>query len=210
MKDELAAAADVVIYNVEHSTKAGMRLILRLKQIDDLKDFERITRFKDGHAGGIYQMILMGDEWGWSGETMFQGWSASHTGGAKLRFLLNDENDVKFLMDVPRGTSASMGMRELDNGEMVDEARKERVESERGGPLAKRAAQLCRDEEFQRWLAIATETKREANTEEACAEWIRLTCRVASRAHLDHSEQAAALFQKDVLGPYVRYLYGTP
>lgn len=204
MKDELAAAADVLLHNVEQSTRGGMRLILKLKDVAELKEFEQITRFKNGHAGGIYMMLLVGDDWRWSGEVMFQGWSASHTGGAKLRFLLNDEQDVKFLMALERGTAASMGMREMDDEGLVDEARKEKVETERGGPLSKRAAQLCRDPAYQSFLGAATHKQF---SEEECAQFIRTVCNVPSRAKLDHDSQAARLFKSLILAPYVEHMY---
>lgn len=207
MKDELAAAADVVLHNVEQSTRGGMKLILKLKDVAELKDFENITRYRNGHAGGIYRMILMGKDWGWSGDVMFLGWSASHTGGVKLRFQLGDEKDLKFLMDVPRGTECGMGMRELDEeGGMVDERVKEKVESERGGPLSKRAAALCRDPDFQRWLGAHLGRPM---TEAECADSIRETCGVQSRAMLDHDPRAAELFHQRILTPYIHTLYET-
>lgn len=208
MKDELAAAADVVLHNVEQSTRGGMKLILKLKDVAELKDFENITRYRNGHAGGIYRMILMGKDWGWSGDVMFLGWSASHTGGVKLRFQLGDEKDLKFLMDVPRGAECSMGMRELDDeDQMVDELVKERVESERGGPLSKRAAQLGRDPDFREWLS-RTELGV-LPSEVQCADYIRNKCGVSSRAMLDHDDRASAIFHNAILRPYIQHLYGT-
>lgn len=206
MKDELAAAADVILHNVEHSTRGGMKLILKLKDVAELKDFENITRYRNGHAGGIYRMILMGKDWGSTQDVMFLGWSASHTGGVKLRFQLGDEKDLKFLMDVPRGTECSMGMRELDEeGDMVDERVKERVEAERGGPLSKRAAQLGRDYDFRQWLA-RTEFDV-VPSEVQCADYIRNKCGVSSRAMLDHDDRAAERFKTMILNPYIQYLY---
>lgn len=209
MKDELAAAADVILHNVEQSTRGGMKLILKLKDVLELKDFENITRFRKGHAGGIYRMILMGKDWGSTQDVMFLGWSASHTGGVKLRFQLGDEKDLRFLMDVPRGTECSMGMRELDEeGGMVDELVKERVESERGGPLSKRAAQLGRDPEFRKWLGEKEGANAPFN-ESDCAEYIRDTCGVSSRAMLDHDNKAAERFRTMILTPYIHTLYET-
>lgn len=208
MKDELAAAADVLVHNVEQSTRGGMKLILRLKDILDLKDFESITRYKNSHAGGIYRMILMGSEWNWSGDVMFLGWSASHTGGVKLRFQLSEESDLKFLMELSRGTDASMGMRELDDdGQMVDEERKEKIESERGGPLSKRAAQLGRDPAFRHWISERIAPGLPSITEETCASYIRTICQVPSRAKLDHDTKAAERFHNQILTPYIRTLY---
>lgn len=207
MKDELAAAADVVLHNVEQSTRGGMKLILKLKDVLDLKDFEAITRFRKGHAGGIYRMILMGKDWTWSGDVMFLGWSASHTGGTKLRFQLGEEKDLKFLMDVPHGTECSMGMRELDEeGGMVDELVKERVESERGGPLSKRAAQLGRDPEFLGWLK-STGKLAQIFSESDCADYIRAVCGISSRAQLDHDDRAAERFKTMILNPYIQHMY---
>lgn len=209
MKDELAAAADVLLHNVEQSTRGGMKLILKLKDVLELKDFENITRYKNGHAGGIYRMILMGQDWGWSGDVMFLGWSASHTGGVKLRFQLAEESDLKFLMELSRGVSASMGMREMDEeGQMVDETRKEKIESERGGPLSKRAAQLGRDPEFRKWLG-GKEGANAPFNESDCAEYIRDTCGVSSRAMLDHDNKAAERFRTMILTPYIHTLYET-
>lgn len=207
MKDELAAAADVLLHNVEQSTRGGMKLILKLKDVQDLKAFEDITRYRNGHAGGIYKMVLMGEDWRWGGDVMFLGWSASHTGGAKLRFQLADEDDLKFLMGVSRGTSCSMGMREMDDEGMVDEGRKEKVETERGGPLSKRAAQLGRDPAFQTWAA--GDGAGERFTEAQCADFIRSMCDVSSRAMLDHDDVAARKFQDRILRPYIQHVYQT-
>lgn len=199
--DGMAASADVTLFNVESSTAHGMRLTLKLCNLSDLSAFEQITRFKDGHAGGIYTAVLLGDDWSWNGEVMFQGWSASHTGGVKIRFLLNDEADFTALSAIPRGAKAAIGMREFVDGVLVDETQREKVATERGGALSKRAARLCRDPEFLEWLAISHGRLDEA----AAAEWMRNTCHVASRAQLDHDPRAADVFHTVILSPFTRW-----
>lgn len=201
----LLASADVFVHNVERSSTQGMRVTLRLKTTADLPQFERLTRFRDGHAGGIYLVVLIGDDWRWSGELMMQGWSASHAGGGRIKFLLADEKDFEFLLALPRGAAAAMGMREVDDdGSVVDEGKRKSVTAQRGGPLSRYAAQLCREPDF---LAYLTHRLQRGDIrEEAAAAFIRATCNIGSRAELDHDKEAAATFHMEIREPYAAWL----
>jgi hypothetical protein len=70
------------------------------------------------------------------------------------------------------------------------------VPTNKGGLLARLAAQLCGQPAFQRWIG--------ASAAEDAAETVRVVCQVASRAQLDHSRSAAALFHKHIRGPWLK------
>lgn len=57
----------------------------------------------------------------------------------------------------------------------------------KGGALAKSAGILSSEKAFQQWC--------DATDEEGAADYIRTRCGVDSRAHLDHSDEAARLFR---------------
>jgi len=69
----------------------------------------------------------------------------------------------------------------------------------KGGPLARRAAMMCQEKGF--WTFSETESAEEA------ADWLREVCGVASRAVLDHDDQAAQKFDR-IEGKYRRWLQG--
>lgn len=206
--DSLAIAADVRLHNVENSTLQGMRMTLMLDRTEDVLHFHAITHSHEDHAGQRFLMALMGNDevapLMWSGEVMLQGWSASHSGGARVRFLLNDEDDFRFLQDVPRETPFAMGLREIaDDEAVVDAGQKEKVEANRGGALSQYAAHLCRTPEFLAYLADITQG---SPTEAWAADFIRSQCGIQSRADLDHNPEAAEAFHETIRKPYAKWL----
>lgn len=64
----------------------------------------------------------------------------------------------------------------------------------KGGTLSRVAGRLCQNPKFQAWCG--------AKTAAEAAEWVRLTCRVESRADIDHSHVATQLFHDLVRRPY--------
>jgi hypothetical protein len=84
----------------------------------------------------------------------------------------------------------------------------DRQETERnvGGQLARLAGQFCNAEPFQSWLRKTYDPKPRTPAE--AAEIIRLVCKVASRADLDHDEAAASIFHLQFRLPYNEWLKG--
>jgi len=79
-----------------------------------------------------------------------------------------------------------------------DRAAQREPEKPKGGVLAKEAAMLCELPTFREFC--------EEQDADGAADWIRFTCNVASRADLDNSESAAALFKSKVRGPYMKWM----
>jgi hypothetical protein len=79
--------------------------------------------------------------------------------------------------------------------------RSEIVDKPKGGPLAREAAELCRNQAFLRWMDEEQHMNGDAN-EETAAEWIRQECRVKSRAELDLRDDAGAWFITNVRIPF--------
>ncbi len=75
----------------------------------------------------------------------------------------------------------------------------------KGGPLARQAAMLCRDERFRLYLDRRrrhkfglTESQLPDGThnEQDAREWLCAACGVESRAELDHAWRAAKVFKE--------------
>ncbi len=67
----------------------------------------------------------------------------------------------------------------------------------KGGQLARLAACFCRQPEFQAFCC--------ADNEQQARDFILVTCRIDSRAQLDHDVGAAALFHELVRKPFVEW-----
>jgi len=86
----------------------------------------------------------------------------------------------------------------ITNEAAVEHDRAAQTEPEKkGGPLARLAAQLGADPEFQRFIEVS-------NADEA-AERIRGLCRIESRAQLDNDPDASAEFHRVIRGPWLKY-----
>lgn len=77
-------------------------------------------------------------------------------------------------------------------------------EKPKGGPLAKLAGMWCNDPKFWEWAAQSCGA--EVSCEQHAADVIRAWCEIDSRAELDSSPAAGALFQRFVRGPYMKHL----
>lgn len=84
------------------------------------------------------------------------------------------------------------------------QARQEAAEPAKGGVLAKLAGMWCADELFNKWIAMTHGSRMSGDA----AEFIRMVCRITSRAELDHNEAAAALFHSEFRLPYNAWLQG--
>ena len=61
------------------------------------------------------------------------------------------------------------------------------------GPLCSLAVRWCKDEKFQKWLAMNFDCP--INNEQDASEFIRTYCGVSSRADLDTNEDAKSMFE---------------
>lgn len=86
----------------------------------------------------------------------------------------------------------------------LSSARQETIEKAKGGPLAKLAGQFCEDETFRKWLRKKYHPMPQTSAD--AAEIIRLSCRIGSRAELDHDKAAAEIFHNSFRIPYNEWL----
>jgi len=135
-----------------------------------------------------------------SGEVQLAAWSESHSGGCKVVLWLADPSDLDAFraLTVRKGNTAGHRFMavlvEVGDDELPVQPEPEKP---KGGVLAKEAAMLCDMPTFREFC--------EEQDAEGAADWIRFTCNVASRAELDNSERAAALFRSNVRGPYMKW-----
>ena len=101
------------------------------------------------------------------------------------------------------GTPAAIAA--LQVGYAQADAPKPEPEKPKGGPLAKLSGMWATDPEFWGWLTFENPIESDWNSEKAAA-YIRNVCGVDSRAELDHDEEAAACFHRNVRGPFSKYL----
>ncbi|CDY79454.1 Phage protein [Caballeronia glathei] len=145
------------------------------------------------------------------GELQLAGWSETHNGGCKVTFWLPDatELDAFRSLTVRKGNTAGhrfmAALVEIGDDETPVQ-REPEPEKPKGGALAVLAGRLCMDPEFWRFLeneyGVSFHACQAANE---AAQWIREQCGVASRAELDHNEEAAATFHRVVRGPWQKY-----
>ncbi|QEA10874.1 hypothetical protein [Bordetella phage vB_BbrS_PHB09] len=73
----------------------------------------------------------------------------------------------------------------------------------KGGDLARLAGMLCQQALFQRWVSVvAGPAPQGVSAQDHAAEFVRLRCRVDTRAQLDHDARAAWRFHQWVRRPY--------
>lgn len=132
------------------------------------------------------------------GELMLAGWSETHTGGAKVTFWLPDAEtlDTFRTMTVRKGSTAGQRFMcvlvELNDD---DTPKAPEADRPKGGTLAQSAGVLCDTDLFQQYaLAKATNVVPGLSRNQIAAAYIRLFCRVTSRAEIDHSPTARQLF----------------
>lgn len=87
-------------------------------------------------------------------------------------------------------------------------------EAEKGGRLAQRAAMLCQEGRFYRYLdarlrwetGMSIEALPDGTASQQDAiEFLRARCGVASRAELDHRQEAGAMFRR-IVTDYQRWV----
>lgn len=136
------------------------------------------------------------------GEVMLAGWSETHNGGAKVTFWLQDADDLEAFkaMTVAKGKTAGqrLALVAVEIGD--DEQPVHRQEKPKGGELARLAGILCENPLFHKWLGVTGD--------EFAAKRVRVICEVASRAELDHCEEAAERFHDLIRKPFLEWKEG--
>jgi hypothetical protein len=79
-------------------------------------------------------------------------------------------------------------------------------EKPKGGPLAKLAGMLCKDDRFLEYFYQHVNPKGYECSEEGAADYIRAICRVDSRAEIDSNGEAALRFHEYIRLPYMDWL----
>ena len=107
-----------------------------------------------------------------------------------------DPKDAKaaFALFGERGTPAALAALKVGRQGCAD---LEPTDPPRGGPLAKWAAMRGQDPRFQDWL--------EAHSPELVAKRIKRICGIVSRAELDSSPAAGAIFKSHVMRPWAEH-----
>lgn len=81
----------------------------------------------------------------------------------------------------------------------------------KGAALSRAAAMMCNSAKFQQWVFSRVGAAPEGvSAHQHAAQFVRDVCGITSRAELDHSAQAAALFHEAVRKPFVQWsgIYG--
>lgn len=139
----------------------------------------------------------------YQGELMLAGWTENHNSGAKVTFWLPDADALESFRHLTARRGKTAGQRfmavlvQLGDGD-------EPIQPGTDGPqreshaLSKSAALLCRTDAFQQfacgregWIPDQADAR-----EELSAVCIRGYCRIESRADLDKSPTAAAMFAR--------------
>lgn len=213
------------------SHKTGLQIQLRLEHEQDYKKFKSFKKRRKGKAGtGLYRtMTRVEGKEGWYGpvDLRFLRWTVSSANGAVITFEMTDYDEWRGMRDGPaidagyedhQINKVEVMFIELDEeGKPVNVEQKAKLEKmaakrkwPKGGPQSKRAARLCQDEEFVRWVLVR---QSKAGNPPPCnnpppseiAEWMRGMCDIDTRAQLDHDEAALIRFEENVMKPFLRY-----
>lgn len=158
-----------------------------------------------------------------SGEVQLAGWTDSHNGGAKVTFWLPERSqlDVFAGLTARKGNTAghrfAMVLVEIGDDEqpVVQETPRpdETTMPPPGGPLSRLAGLWCQDPAFQAWVAtqegfgaVIRTAPPGMQPDDMAKLVVRAVCNVQSRAEIDHSPEAAALFHNQIRLPYSAYL----
>lgn len=135
-----------------------------------------------------------------AGEMQLAGWSDTHTGGCKVTFWLQSQEDLDVFKALTTRKGNTAGHRFMaalvEIGDDEQPVQPVKDELPKGGPLAREAAELCRTEAFQAWMLCETEQSAAAEIREACG--------IRTRAELDSNEAAARIFIEKYRIPFMR------
>lgn len=153
-----------------------------------------------------------------NGSVQLLGWSDTHNGGPKLVLQLESSEDLEAFkhLTVKNGKIAGqlLGVAMvLQNPEPEPVVLQSPLAKKpKGGALSELAGLWCGTARFQDWVkqcwpghwSDATEVIDGADASELAAQVVRSVCNVGSRAELDHSAAAAALFNERFREPFMR------
>lgn len=149
-------------------------------------------------------------------EVQLLGYGETDTSGPYIKLRLQDPADLSIFRGKDKRTTTKLGQRYQvmlievgDDEEPVDQSAVKNAQAAeiKGGPLAVRAARLCREPEFYNYVSRTAWYKHKANyptPETACRGFILNYCNISTRKTLDHDASAAAAF-KVILGEYLRW-----
>lgn len=152
------------------------------------------------------------------GEVQLAGWSESHSGGCKVTFWLPSARDLDVFraLTVKKGGTAgqrfAMVLVEISDDETPlpppegDGKDGPQPGAPVGGAMAKLAGMWCNESEF--WDFLARRFQTHCADAERAAFIVRHICKVQSRAEIDHSAQAMALFNERIRMPYMDWTKG--
>lgn len=230
-EDYVAYHGWVYLKNAIDSHQFGLRIQFALDHEDDFKIFKDVKKHRKNRAGsGGYRILMrmtVRGEWEEPVDMLFISWSLSATNGAVVTFEMEDYDRWHKLRHSPALASGyeragldkiEVMMIELDDdGKPINveqRAKLERMALKRkwpkGGSQSKRAARLCREEDFRRWVALqinwdsAGLPKNPEVTPEVAADWMRTECDLDTRAQLDHDPAALQRFEDRVIKPFLR------
>ena len=211
------------VRNAIDSHATGLKVQFRLRFEDGLDTFKAMTKKKKGKAGQIFHVHYRPVE-----ETEYRvaevwllGVTWSHTHGTTVAFGFNDKDEWQSFRDWPAiAQGKEIEPQEVEfllyrvgaDGKLVNIEQRDKIEAiestakaRKGGPLSKRAAQLCNDDAF---LDYIRETDpRFDYVPNGARNYIYLICSVDSRAELDHVAPAAEAFKK-MLSTFIRNTSG--
>lgn len=213
--EEVAYYGTFRLYNAESSHAKGYRVEFQLGSEDDYRTFKALTKRRKGKAGILFRCYLMDRNSTiaeFEGE--FAGWGVSNQLGAKVRFNLSSETAFNAFRELPALASSdkpaewNVVLVEIaDTGEVVNQAKRETVETLRGGPVSQHAGKLCADKLFQQYVRSAAGLDKIATPDE-CAEFIREKCRIESRRELDHDTAARERYHRWITKPFAIWSEG--
>jgi hypothetical protein len=157
----------------------------------------------------------------YQGESQFLAWGDGPA-GPWIKLLLPESDDLEPFRGMTAAKKTMAGQRlaivivEIDDQELPKtpppiEADKETA---KGGELAKLAGRLCADPKFQEWVIEHLATMKPPRGEdrlppgESAAIIVRRVCGIASRAELDHNEDAAVIFHERIRKPWAAHCQG--
>ena len=212
----VAFAGEVTLDKAVEDTDWGMYVVLQIEQKPQEKDhanpFKRFTRMRKGNVGTRFDAVFtFKDEVAYDNEVMLKGWSDSTTGWKVTLWVNTDDEGRHPFMKFIKGSQFALVTVELDddNGPInqVKRERLTRAEARKKYPLAMLAGQLCKNEQFHRWLIEERSVVKVMSGQDHLAKkFVVDTCGIESRRELDSNPDAADTFHNSIRKPYLVWL----
>lgn len=222
----LAFHGPVRIYSWSETSSQGFKVKVELLEgRDSLSHFETATKRRKKRAGQRYHCSWQNKEGNMlenvPSELMFCGANWSHQGGAIVTFFIADQDDMEKVrlwstvdVDGEHAVQMFLGLVELDDDDAPINQRKaglvEWAEGLVGGPNSKRAARLCQDPDFQRFVGYRKRMDGPA-TFEQCDDWIKRMCAIHTKKLLDYEDPRSGepfieRYERWVHTPFITWL----